>query len=98
MWGNTYGHRPGFQQEGEGSVSSELNIGPSNNHADSSMVDDSLRELAMNLQKSSIYLKVGHLNVRSLRSKIDELRLLQELCKFVILAITESNLDTADSG
>ena len=51
IWNDTY---PGFQQEGECGVSSELNIGSSNNHADSSMADDSLRELAMNLQKSSI--------------------------------------------
>ena len=42
------------------------------------MVDDSLREFAMTLRQSSIKdRKVGHLNVRNLRSKIDEIRLLQ---------------------
>ena len=38
---------------------------------------------------------MAHLNVRSLRSKIDEIRLLQELCNFDILAITESHLDSS---
>ena len=35
------------------------------------------------------------MNVRSLRSKIDEIRLLQESCNFDILAITESHLDSS---
>ena len=44
-----------------------MNIGPADNYADSSMVDESLREFAMTLRKSSIKdLKVGHLNIRSL--------------------------------
>ena len=33
-------------------------------------------------------LKVAHLNICSLRNKIDELRCLQLLCKFEVLAIT----------
>ena len=63
---------------------------------DFSVENDSLREFAMSLQKSSIKdIKVAHLNVRSLRLKIDEIRLLQQLCKFDILAITESHLDNS---
>ena len=46
-------------------------------------------------QSSGKDLKVVHPNVRSLRSKIDEIRLLQELCNFDILAITESHLDSS---
>ena len=38
-------------------------------------------------------LKVAHLNICSLRNKIDELRCLQLLCKFEVLAITETHLD-----
>ena len=37
--------------------------------------------------------RMAHLNVRSLRNKIDELRCLQLLCRFEILAITETHLD-----
>ena len=40
-----------------------MNIGPADNYADSSMVDESLREFAMTSIKD---LKVGHLNIRSL--------------------------------
>ena len=38
-------------------------------------------------------LKVAHLNICSLRNKIDELRCLQLLCNFEVLAITETHLD-----
>ena len=38
-------------------------------------------------------LKVAHLNICSLRNKIDELRCLQLFCKFEVLAITETHLD-----
>lgn len=38
-------------------------------------------------------MRVAHLNIRSLRNKMDELRCLQSLCKFELLAIMESHLD-----
>lgn len=38
-------------------------------------------------------MRVAHLSIRSLRNKMDELRCLQSLCKFELLAITESHLD-----
>ena len=37
--------------------------------------------------------RLAHLNVCGLRNKIEELRCLQQLCKFEILAITETHLD-----
>ena len=40
---------------------------------------------------------MAHLNVRSLRNKDDELECLQLLCKFNIIAITESHLDNSIS-
>jgi len=87
-------------QEAYGSVARDLCIGSSDDYApgyaEPSIVDDSLREFAMSLRQSSVKdFKVAHLNVRSLRSKIDEIHLLQELCKFDILAITESHLDSS---
>ena len=78
------------------SISCESNISRPDYYADCSMVDDSLREFAMTLRQSSIKdLKVGHLNVSSLQSMTDEIRLLQHVCKFDILAITESHLDSS---
>ena len=51
-------------------------------------------ELVRNLQTCSTKdLRVAHLNVCSLRHKIEELRTLQILCKFEVLAITETHLD-----
>jgi len=83
-------------QDAHGGVARDLHIGPSDDHAEPCVVDDSLREFAMSLRQSSVKdFKVAHLNVRSLRSKIDEIRLLQELCTFDILAITESHLDSS---
>ena len=38
-------------------------------------------------------LKLAHLNICSLRNKIDEFRCLQLLCKFEVLGITETHLD-----
>ena len=85
-----------ISQEAYGGDARDLYIGPSDDHAEPSVVDDSLREFAMGLRQSSVKdFKVAHLNVRSLRSKIDEIRLLQELCNFDILAITESHLDSS---
>ena len=68
-------------QEAYGGVARDLYIGSSDDHAKPSVVDDSLREFAMSLRQSSVKdFKVAHLNVRSLRSKIIDIRLLQELC------------------
>ena len=36
-----------------------------------------------------------HLNIRSLSNKVDELKCLQLLCKFHIIAITDSHLDNS---
>ena len=42
-------------------------------------------------------LRIAHINVYSLRSKVDEIRCLQRQCKFEILAITETHLDSSIS-
>ena len=41
-------------------------------------------------------MRIAHINICSLRNKLDELRVLQELCKFDIIGITESHLNTKD--
>ena len=43
-------------------------------------------------------LRVAHMNLCSLQNKIEELRCLQRLCRFEILAITETQLDESISG
>ena len=51
-------------------------------------------DLVRQLSKCSARdLKVAHLNICSLRNKIDELRCLQLLCKFEVLAIRETHHD-----
>ena len=51
--------------------------------------EDVLHSIACELNTAPKDLRIGHLNIRSLRNKIDELRLLQKICRFDILAITE---------
>ena len=57
--------------------------------------DDYLEILSRILNYSSKDLKVAHLNICSLRYKIDELRLLQRICGFDILGISETHLDSS---
>ena len=55
-----------------------------------------LTDLTRNLQNCSTKdLRVAHLNVCSLRHKIEELRCMQLTCRFEVLAITESHLDNS---
>ena len=56
--------------------------------------ENHLLDLVQKLETcSSKDLRVAHLNVCSLRNKIEELRCLQLICRFEILAITETHLD-----
>lgn len=56
--------------------------------------ENHLLDLAQKLDThSSEDLRVAHLNVCSLRNKIEELRCLQLICRFEILAITITHLD-----
>jgi len=56
--------------------------------------ENHLLDLAQKLDThSSKDLRVADLNVCSLRNKIEELRCLQLICRFEILAITETHLD-----
>lgn len=53
-----------------------------------------LADLTQHLQSCPAKdLRVAHLNVCRLRNKMDELRCLQLLCKFEIIAVTETHLD-----
>ena len=73
-----------------------LNDSYTRNDAGSFTGENYLKDLADKLQNcTSKDIKVAHLNVRSLRNKIDEIRCLQVLCRFEILAITESHLDNS---
>ena len=72
-----------------------------NNHGETSDEEEECRQrgshllnLARKLEaRSRKDLRVAHLNVCSLRNKIEELKCLQLICKFDILAITETHLD-----
>ena len=53
-----------------------------------------LSDLVQQLEASSVKdLRVAHLNVCRIRNKIDELRCLQLLCRFELIAIPETHLD-----
>jgi hypothetical protein len=58
-------------------------------HNNSFLLD--LKELTTKLNLSLEDLKIAHINICSLRNKIDELRYLQETCQFDIIAITENS-------
>lgn len=49
-----------------------------------------LQQAALHLNSSTKDLNIAHLNVCSIRNKIDELRVLQSICAFDIIAITEN--------
>ena len=53
---------------------------------------DDLYNMANELNAAPKDIRVGHLNICSLRNKIDELRLIQNICRFDILGITETHL------
>ena len=57
--------------------------------------EDYLENLSKILNYSFKDLRVAHLNICSLRYKIDELRLLQRICGFDILGISETHLDSS---
>jgi hypothetical protein len=54
---------------------------------------DYLQEFAREIQSGSNKFSEAQINIRSLRNKIDELRVLLQVCRFDILAITETHLD-----
>ena len=55
--------------------------------------DNSLKQIVTILNSSPKNLKIAHLNICSIRYKIDELRVLQSICGFNVIAITETHLD-----
>ena len=63
--------------------------------------DSHLSDLVQKLaNRSAKDIRVGHLNVCSLRKKIEKLRCLQMFCRFEVLGITETHLDqtVSDTG
>jgi hypothetical protein len=46
-----------------------------------------------NIVNSSSNLRIVHINIRSLRNKLDKIKLLWQLCRFDILSIAESHLN-----
>ena len=59
--------------------------------------DNYLQQAALHLNSSTKDLKIAHLNICSIRNKIDELKVLQSICGFDIIAITETHLDNSIS-
>ena len=55
--------------------------------------DNSLKQAVTLLNSSPKNLKIEHLNICSIRNKMGELRVLQSLCRFDVIAITETHLD-----
>ena len=72
----------------------DLNFSDTRNDTRMITEEDYMKDLADKVQScASKEIKVTHLNVRSLRNKIDEIRCLQVFCRFDIIEITESHLD-----
>ena len=55
-----------------------------------------LLEIAREINISPKDLKVAHLNICSLRNKVEELRVIQTIFGFDILSITETHLNSSD--
>ena len=84
----------------EDSTHNELNsnVVASLNNANLGENDNYLQQAALHLNSSTKDLKIAHLNVCSIRNKIDELRVLQNIYRFDIIAITETHLDSSISN
>ena len=50
--------------------------------------DEYLQDLVHKLATNAKHLKIAHLNVRGLRKKVDELRILLKLCCFDVFGVT----------
>ena len=95
-----------FDQTGNESLTEEVsthnelnsNVVASLNNANLGENDNYLQQAALHLNSSTKDLKIAHLNVCSIRNKIDELRVLQNICRFDIIAITETHLDSSISN
>ena len=55
---------------------------------------DYLGKVDSDLNSSPKDLRVAHINICSLRNKLDELRELQKICRFDVIGITESHLNS----
>ena len=56
--------------------------------------DEYLQDLVHKLTTNTKHLKIAHLNVRGLRKKVDELRILLKLCRFDVFGVTETHLNS----
>ena len=56
--------------------------------------DEYLQDLVHKLTTNAKHLKIAHLNVRGLRKKVDELRILLKLCRFDVFGVTETHLNS----
>ena len=56
--------------------------------------DEYLQDLVHTLTTTAKHLKIAHLNVRGLRKKVDELRILLKLCRFDVFGVTETHLNS----
>ena len=74
----------------------EQNHAPNESSIDVEPSECHLADLLTSLDYSPKSLRIAHLNICSLRNKLDELKVLQELCKFYIIGITESHLNNND--
>lgn len=54
--------------------------------------DDYLQDIVRKLATNAKHLKIAHLNIRGLRNKVDEIRILLKLCRFDAFGITETHL------
>ena len=54
--------------------------------------DDFQHDIVRRLNTNTKHLKIAHLNIRGLRNKVDEIRILLKLCRFNIFGITETHL------
>ena len=69
----------------------QLNPGPIIQGVDSRK--DYLEQFVNSLDNSSSNPRIAHINVRSLRNKLDEIKILLKVCRLDVLSITESHLD-----
>lgn len=60
--------------------------------------DSYLQNIALDLDTVPKDLRITHLNICSLRNKIEDLRVLQCICQFDILGITELHLNSLDAN
>ena len=92
-YANSLAERQTLLRSGDIEINPGPTADPKTQNTNSNSNSDYLLDFAKSINHGNKSLKIAHINIRSLRNKVDEVKLLLHICRLDILAITESHLD-----